>query len=195
MIGLILWLAMAAAPPVPATAKPAHATAKPAPAPAKPAPAPAKPRTGPASALIHSETFKRPFNDQPQTFRVDYTASLNWSLADRKACFFHRCHMVCDMTFTHKVLSRQLWWTPPGKPAVLAENNPSQREYFGGLVELGRPCAEVKDADVAHAAADRLRPYQFADEMIKDRPLLLKAVDDYLAINPPEPVATNPPPK
>ena len=86
---------------------------------------------------------------------------------------------------THKVLSRQLWWTPPGKPAVLAENNPSQREYFGGLVELGRPCAEIKDADVAHAAADRLRPYQFADEMIKDRPLLLKAVDTYLAINPP----------
>lgn len=162
MIGLALWLAAVSAPV-------------------------ATPRTGPVSALIHSETFKRILADKPQAFRVDYTASLTWALTDRKACFFGRCAAVCDLTITHKVLSRQLWWTPPDKPAVLAENNPAQREYSGGVVTFGRACSAVVERDVARGAADRLRPYQFADEMIKDRALLLKAADDYLGLHPPAP--------
>jgi hypothetical protein len=163
VIALALWLAAAT------------------PAPAPPAP----PRTGPVSVLIRSETFKRAFKDKPQSFRVDYTASLTWSLKDRKACFFSHCGAVCDLIVSHKVLSRQIWWTPPEKAAVLAENNVNQREYYGGVVTFGRPCAAVSDSQVAHGASDRLRPYQFADEVIKDRPLLLKSADDYLALNPP----------
>jgi len=154
---------------------------------AAPAPAPAAPRTGPASALIHSETFKRMTGDKAQTFRVDYTASLTWTLGDRKSCYFGRCRSVCDLTVTHKVISRQLWWTPPGKPPVLAEDDHAQREYSGGVVTFGRTCKAVNDRDVARGAADRLRPYQFADELIKDRALLLSAADNYLAVNPPPP--------
>jgi len=163
------------------------------PAPAAPAPKPAvaaPPRTGPVSTLIRSETFKRTFNDQPQSFRVDYNASLTWTLADRKSCYFARCRPVCDLTVSHKVLSRQLWWTPPASSAVLAEDNRSQREYFGGVITFGKVCKAVSDHDVARAAADRLRPYQFADEIIRDRQLLLKSADDYLALNLPQP---NPP--
>jgi len=198
VVALGLWLAAASAPaPTPAAPTPAAhapATAKPATAtPAAPAHVvAAPPRTGPVSTLIRSETFKRAFNDQPQSFRVDYTASLTWTLADRKSCYFGRCGPVCDLTVSHKILSRQLWWTPPAKPAVLAEDNHAQREYFGGVITFGRTCKAVNDHDVARAAADRLRPYQFADEIIKDRPLLLKSADDYLALNlPPSPA---PPP-
>ena len=186
-IAFALWLAAAA--PTPAPAIPAPAVAAPAATPAKPA-VPAPPRTGPVSTLIRSESFKRSFNDQPQSFRVDYTASLTWTLADRKSCYFGRCHAVCDLTVSHKILSRQLWWTLPAKPAVLAEDNHAQREYFGGAITFGRACKAVSDHDVARAAADRLRPYQFADEIIRDRPFLLKSADDYLALNLPQP---NPP--
>lgn len=164
LLGLMLWLAAA-----------------PASAPAAPPP----PRTGPVSALIHSESFKRTLNGQPQSFRVDYTASLTWTLAERKSCLLIRCGTICDMTISHKVLSRQLWWLPPAGAPVLAENTPAQREYSGGVVTYRRPCAVVKDTDVAHGTADRLRPYQFAAELIKDRSPLLKAADDYLALNPP----------
>jgi hypothetical protein len=157
-----------------------------APAPAKPA-TPPPPRTGPVTATIRSETFKRALNDKPQTFRVDYAATLTWTLAERKSCFLGRCGTVCDMTISHKTLSRQLWWLPPAGAPVLAENAPAQREYSGGVVTFGRPCTAVSDHDVARGAADRLRPYQFAAELIKDRPLLLKAADTYLTLNPPAP--------
>ena len=152
-----------------------------APAPAAPAP----PRSGQVSALIHSETFRRALNGKPQQFRVDYTASLNWALVERKACFVGRCRTVCDLTISHKVLSRQLWWLPTGLAPVLAENTPAQREYSGGVVNFNRTCPSVSDRDVARGANDRLRPYQFADEMIKDRAPMAKAADDYLALNPP----------
>ena len=157
--------------------------AAPTPAPAAPAP----PRSGQVSALIHSETFRRAPNGKPQPFRVDYTASLNWALVERKACLVGRCRTVCDLTISHKVLSRQLWWTPAGQPPILAENTPAQREYFGGVVNFNRTCASVGEKDVARGANDRLRPYQFADEMIKDRAPMAKAADDYLALNPPPP--------
>jgi len=174
LIAFALWLAVGAAAPAPA--------------------APVPPRTGPVSTLIHSETFKRSFNDQPQSFRVDYTASLIWTLADRKSCYFGRCRAVCDLTVSHKVLSSQLWWTPPAKPAVLAADNRAQREYFGGVITFGRACKAVNDGDVARAAADRLRPYQFADELIRDRPLLLKSADDYLTLHLPQPNVPKPNP-
>ena len=201
VFALALWLAAAgvsapppAAPPppaVPTPIAPKPAAPKPAaPKPAAPKPAAAPPRTGPVSTLVRSEAFKRSFNDQPQSFRVDYTASLTWTLVDRKSCYFGRCHAACDLTISHKILSRQLWWAPPAKPAVLAEDNHAQREYFGGVITFGRACKAVSAHDVARAAADRLRPYQFADEIIKDRPLLLKSADDYLALNLPQP---NPP--
>lgn len=193
-----LWIAAAPASAIPTPTMPTPAargpeTGKPATAPAKPAAAP--PRTGPVSTLIRSETFKRSYLDQPQSFRVDYTASLTWTLADRKSCYFGRCRPVCDLTVSHKVLSRQLWWTQPAKPPVLAEDNHAQREYFGGVITFGRTCKAVSDRDVARAAADRLRPYQFADELIRDRPLLLKSADDYLALTlpPPNPPASAPP--
>jgi len=176
-MALALWLAAAVTP-------------APAPKPAVPAP----PRTGPVSTLIRSETFKRSFNDQPETFRVDYTASLIWTLADRKSCYFGRCHPACDLTVSHKFLSRQLWWTPPSKPAILAEDSHAQREYFGGVITFGRACNAVSDHDVARAVADRLRPYQFADELIRDRPLLLKAADIYLSLNLPQPNVPHPSP-
>jgi len=164
----------------------------PAPAPAaapaaKPAAAAVKPTTplaGPASGLVRSELFKRgdkPQTSGSQTFRVDYTASLSWTLADRKSCFFGRCGMVCDMTIHHKTLARELWWIPEHGAPVLAENSPAEREYPGGVVPLGRPCGSLSDREVAKAASDRLRPYQFAEELITDRPLLMKAADDYTA--------------
>jgi hypothetical protein len=165
-----------AAPAPAAKAKPAKAAAKAVPAAAKPTP----PRTGPASALVRSEIFKR--GDKPQTFRVDYTASLTWTLTEHKACFFKRCHMVCSMTVTHKTLASQLWWISSGAAPILAESSPAEREYAGGVVDLGRPCASINDRDAAKAAADRLRPSQFAEELIHDRPLLFKAADDYLAL-------------
>jgi hypothetical protein len=184
VIALVLAL-MAADPTVSAMPEPGkhdHAKA----APAKPAPAkPAPPRTGPASALIHSEAFKHGYANQ--SFRVDYTASLTWSLADAKSCFVTRCHPVCNITITHKTLSRQLWRLPDGAKPVLAENDPNEREYAGGVVTLGRACTAVSDADVTRAAAERLRPYQFAEELIHDRPMLFKAADDWLAMHEPPP--------
>jgi hypothetical protein len=184
VIALILAL-MAAEPAVSAT--PAHEKHGPAkPAPAKPAPAkPAPQRTGPASALIHSEAFKHGYANQ--AFRVDYTASLTWTLADAKSCFVMRCHPVCNITITHKILSRQLWRLPDGAKPVLAENDPGEREYAGGVVTLGRACKAVSDADVTRVAAERLRPYQFAEELIHDRPMLFKAADDWLALHEPPP--------
>ncbi len=192
MIALILAL-MASEPAVsaePAHAKPGHAQ----PAPAKPTPAkPAPPRTGPASALIHSEAFKHGYANQG--FRVDYTATLTWALADSKACFFTRCHPVCNITISHKLLSRQLWRLPDGAAPVLAQNDPGEREYAGGVVTLGQACKAVSDTDVTRAAAERLRPYQFAEELIHDRPMLFKAADDYLALHePPPPVTPAAPP-
>jgi hypothetical protein len=175
---IALALALLAADASAAPAAPAKPAAQPA-KPAKPAAKPAPPRTGPASALIHSEAFKR--GDKPESFRVDYTAMLTWTLSEHKACFMMRCHMACSMTISHKTLTRRLWWLPDGRPPVLAEDSPGEREYPGGVTDLGRPCAEIKDSDAAKAAADRLRPYQFAEELIHDRPLLLKATDDYLA--------------
>jgi hypothetical protein len=149
--------------------------------------APKPPRTGPVSTLIHSESFKRPLGDKAEAFRVDYSAGLTWTLVERKACFFSRCRPVCDLTISHKTLSRQLWWIPDGKPAVLAQNSPGQREYAGGVVTLGQACARLGDHDITKAATDRLRPYQFADELIHDRPYLLKDADDYLILHPPGP--------
>jgi hypothetical protein len=147
----------------------------------------AAPTSGPATAQIRSETFKRPFNDKPQVFRVDYTASLTWTLKDGKACLFVRCGAVCDMVISHKVLSRQLWWTPPGRPPVLAENDPSEREYAGGVTSLPGPCNALTARDIARGAANSLRPYQFTDELIKDRPDIVKAADNYLVLYPPKP--------
>jgi hypothetical protein len=147
----------------------------------------ASPRTGPVAAVIHSETFKRTFNNTRQPFRVDYTASLTWALSERKVCVLHRCRTVCDMTISHKVLSRRLWWAPPAMPPVLAGDTLAQREYAGGTITFGQVCSEVRDRDVARGAAESLRPYQFADELMKDQPLLMKSADDYLAINPPAP--------
>jgi hypothetical protein len=170
---------------------PASSAAKPAPvkpAPAKPAAAkPAPPRTAPVSTLIHSETFTRPLGEKTQSFRVDYTASLTWVLGERKQCLFKRCHPVCDLTVSHKVLSRQLWWLPPGRAPVLAENSPDQRAYAGGVVTLDKACAAVSDGDAARGASDRLRPYQFADEMMHDRSMLMQEADNYLYQNPPKP--------
>jgi hypothetical protein len=149
--------------------------------PAKPAP----PRTGQITAAIHSEAFKRPLADNSQSFRVDYSAQLSWTLGEQKVCFFNSCHHVCQMTISHKMLSRQLWWTPPAGPAVLAQNSPAQREYAGGIVTFQRPCAAVTDPQITRAANDRLRPYQFADEMIHDRKQLMSDADAWLHINPP----------
>lgn len=178
LLGLALWLIAAPAPAVAA-------------APAPPTP----PRTAPVSALIHSESFKRITNGKPQAFRVDYTASLTWTLGERKSCYLTGCGTVCDMTISHKVLSRQVWWLPPALPPVLAENSQAQREYSGGVITFRRLCKAVSDHDVARGAADRLRPYQFAGELIKDRSLLLRDADDYLALNlPPAPTPPSGPP-
>jgi hypothetical protein len=177
----------AVAPAATAAAGAKPASGKPAP-PAKPAPAkPAPLRAGSVSTLIHSETFTRPLADKTQSFRVDYTASASWGLAERKQCFFNRCHPVCDMTVSHKVLSRQLWWLPPGRQPVLAENSPDQRAYASGVTTLDRACAAVNDHDATRTATDRLRPYQFADEMMHDRSFLMQAADNYLHLNPPKP--------
>jgi hypothetical protein len=154
-------------------------------APAKPAPPPAPPRTGSPSVPVHSESFKR--GDKDHSFRVDYTASLAWTLADRKACFVGRCHPVCDVTIRHKILSRQLWLVPAGAAPILAENSPAEREYPGGVVTLGGACKAVTDLQVTRVATERLRPYQFAEELIRERPLLFKAADDYLALHPAAP--------
>jgi hypothetical protein len=158
------------------------------PDPVKP-PNPAR-RKGELSALIHSEPFKRPLDDGLQAFRVDYQASLKWNVEDRKDCSLIRCHTVCDLTIKSKVLSRQIWWLPSDRPPLLAEDAPGEREYPGGVVTYGRACKNVGDQDLAHAVAERLRPYQFADEMIKDRPLRDKAADNFLALYPP--VASGP---
>jgi hypothetical protein len=152
---------------------------------AAPAAKPAPPRTGQVSSAIHSQYFKRLAGDKSQSFRVDYSAQLTWTLGEQKACFFNQCHHVCNLTISHKTLSRQIWWTPPTGPAVLAQNSPAQREYAGGVVTFQRPCASVTDPQVQRAANDRLRPYQFADEMIHDRPQLLSDADAWLHINPP----------
>lgn len=70
---------------------------------------------------------------------------------------------------------------------MLAENSPDQRAYAGGVVTLDRACAGVSDRDAARAASDRLRPYQFADEMMRDRTMLMQQADNYLYQNPPKP--------
>jgi hypothetical protein len=155
MIGVALALAVAAAP-------------------AKPAP----PRTGTQSTLIHSETFRR--GEPASVFRVDYSVSANWSLAERKACFFNQCRSVCDETISKKTLSRQLWSLPPSGQPILVQDSPAQREYAHGVVTLERACAKVDDHEAARVVSQRLRPYQFADELIRDRPLLMKDADDYL---------------
>ncbi len=155
MIGVALALAVAAAP-------------------AKPAP----PRTGTQTMLIHSETFRR--GEPPSVFRVDYSTSAIWTLADRKACFFNQCRGVCDETISKKLLSRQLWSLPPAGRPVLVQDSPAQREYAHGLITLDRACAKVDDHEAERVASQRLRPYQFADELIRDRPLLMKDADDYL---------------
>jgi hypothetical protein len=142
-------------------------------------------RKGALSAQIHSEPFTRPLDDGVQAFRVDYKASLKWELSERKDCSLIRCHTVCDLTIRNKILSRQVWWLPVGRPPLLAEDAPGEREYPGGLITYGRACKNVDDQELAHAVAERLRPYQFADEMIKDRPLRDKAADNFLVLYPP----------
>lgn len=147
---------------------------------------PAKPpRTGQVAAAINSETFQRDADGRTQTFRVDYAAQLSWTMNEQKSCAFGRCHHVCQMKISRKLLSRQLWWTPPPGPAVLAQNSPAQREYAGGVVAFERPCASVTDPQALRAANERLRPYQFADELIRDRPQLMRDADAWLHINPP----------
>ena len=143
-------------------------------------------RKGSVSSLIHSETFKRPLADSPdQDFRVDYTASVKWSLAQDKDCSLIACRTRCTVTFTTKVLSRRIWWLQAGRPPVLAEDAPAEREYPGGVVHYGRPCKALSDEDANRAASERLRPFQFADEMIRDRPLRDKAGDNFLVLYPP----------
>jgi hypothetical protein len=143
------------------------------------------PRTGQASVAINSETFQREAGDKAQSFRVDYKAQLSWTMSEQKACTFGRCHHVCHMAISRKLLSRQLWWTPPSRPALLAQDSPAQREYAGGVVTFERPCASVTDPQALRAANERLRPYQFADELIRDRPQLMRDADAWLHINPP----------
>jgi len=150
-------------------------------------PKPAPPRTGLVSSQIHSDSFKRPQGDTTETFRVDYSAQVNWSLAERKSCFFNQCHHVCDMTLSRKLLSRQLWWLPASGAPILAQNSPAQREYAGGVSTFNRPCASVSDKDATRVAKERLRPYQFADELIRDRPQLQRDADAYLHITLPPP--------
>jgi hypothetical protein len=154
---------------------------------AAPSPPPAPPRAGQISNLIHSDSFKRPVEDRTETFRVDYSVGVNWSLAERKSCFFNQCHHVCDMTLSHKLLSRQLWWLPETGAPILAQNSPAQREYAGGVSTFNRPCASVADKDATRVAKERLRPYQFADEMIRDRPQLQSDADAYLHVTLPAP--------
>ena len=142
---------------------------------------PASPRTGTVSSAIHSEVLKRTVGGLTQSFRVDYTASLQWSLADKKVCLWGHCHATCDVVITSRVLSRKLWWLPSDGAPVLAEDAPNQREYSGGATPYGGACTGVSDADIARAASDRLRPHQFAEELIQDRELVGLAADSYLA--------------
>ena len=143
-------------------------------------------RKGALSVLIHSETFKRPLADSPdQAFRVDYKASVKWILSQDKDCSLIACRTRCTVTFTSKILSRKIWWLPADRPPVLAEDAPAEREYPGGVVHYGRPCKALSDEDANRAASERLRPFQFTDEMIKDRPMRDKAGDNFLALYPP----------
>ena len=140
---------------------------------------------GKVSALIHSETFKRPLEDTVQTFRVDYTASLKWSTIKDKACGLFGCHPACNLTFRTKVLSRQIWWLPPGRPPIMAEDAPAEREYPAGTLHYNRDCNALSLEEINRAGAEHLRPYQFADEMIKDQEMRDKAADNYLLLYPP----------
>jgi len=139
-------------------------------------------RTGVGSAAVRSEVFQHPGGGgATYSFRVDYTASVAWTLTENKACVWGRCLTTCNQAFSKRMLSRKLWWLAPDGPPVLAEDTPNEREYTGGTASFRGPCAFVSAEQINREVNARLRPRQFAEEMAKDRPAVAESADEFLA--------------